>query len=63
MHGEATRALWVVIIMLSGMLGAVLGGVLLRVAGADLPASLGGGGAIFAGLVTVGLAIMQVLRS
>jgi hypothetical protein len=61
MHGEANRALWVVIITLVGALSAVLGAVLLRAAGADLPTSVGGGGAAFTCMVTVGLKILQIL--
>ncbi len=62
MYGNNVRILWVVIITLVGLLGAVTGGVLLHAAGTNLPASLGIGGAVFTGLVSVGLGIMGVLR-
>lgn len=63
MHSESVRTLWIVIITLGGLLGGLVCGLLFRLAGADLPASLGAGGTAFLGLVSVGLAAVQVFRN
>jgi hypothetical protein len=61
-NGRALRSLWLAVIMLTSTVAGVACGVVFRLMGDAPIAALTAGGAVFAGVTTLGLAVCQFLK-